>query len=77
MIKEMGKTIIVSEHRLYFLNGIADKIVLMKHGMLERVWTAEEFKKIPKEEYQKLGLRSYFPTCLNLPEGNLVKMRYP
>ena len=77
LIKEMGKTIIVSEHRLYFLNGIADKIVLMKHGMLERVWTAEEFKKIPKEEYQKLGLRSYFPTCLNLPEGNLVKNEIP
>ena len=49
----------------------------MKHGMLERVWTAEEFKKIPKEEYQKLGLRSYFPTCLNLPEGNLVKNEIP
>lgn len=76
MIKEMGKTIIVSEHRLYFLNGIADKIVLMKHGMLERVWTAEEFKN-PKGRISKLGLRSYFPTCLNLPEGNLVKMRYP
>ena len=77
LIKEMGKTIIVSEHRLYFLMGFADKIVLMKHGMLERVWTAEEFKKIPKEEYQKLGLRSYFPTCLNLPEGNLVKNEIP
>ena len=33
LIKAQGKTIIVSEHRLYFLNGIADRIVLMEHGM--------------------------------------------
>lgn len=32
LIKAQGKTIIVSEHRLYFLNGIADRIVLMEHG---------------------------------------------
>ncbi len=32
LIKSQGKTIIVSEHRLYFLNGIADRIVLMEHG---------------------------------------------
>lgn len=77
LIKEMGKTIIVSEHRLYFLNGIADKIVLMKHGMLERVWTAEEFKKIPKREYQGFGLRNYFPTYLNLPESTPIKNEIP
>lgn len=34
LIKAQGKTIIVSEHRLYFLNGIADRIVLMEHGMV-------------------------------------------
>lgn len=55
LIKEMGKTIIVSEHRLYFLNGIADKIVLMKHGMLERVWTAEEFKKSQRKNIKNWG----------------------
>lgn len=31
LIKAQGKTIVVSEHRLYFLNGIADRIVLMEH----------------------------------------------
>lgn len=33
LIKAQGKTIVVSEHRLYFLNGIADRIVLMEHGI--------------------------------------------
>lgn len=36
LIKAQGKTIIVSEHRLYFLNGIADRIVLMEHGKLKQ-----------------------------------------
>lgn len=67
-IKEQGKTILVSEHRLYFLNGIADRIILMEHGRLKREWTAEEFGKIPSSEYQLLGLRSYVPTLLSLPE---------
>ena len=34
LIKAQGKTIIVSENRLYFLNGIAVRSVLMEHGML-------------------------------------------
>ena len=29
LIKAQGKTIVVSEHRLYFLNGIADRICLL------------------------------------------------
>ena len=40
LIKSQGKTIVVSEHRLYFLNGIADRIVLMEHGKLKQSWSA-------------------------------------
>ena len=67
-IKKQGKTILISEHRLYFLNGIADRIILMEHGRLEREWTAKEFGAIPLKEYRSLGLRSYTPIELTLPD---------
>lgn len=68
LIKAQGKTIIVSEHRLYFLNGIADRIVLMELGKMKKVWTAKEFQQLSSEQIKALGLRSYTPTKLSLSE---------
>lgn len=68
LIKAQGKTIIVSEHRLYFLNGIADRIVLMERGKLKQFWPAEDFALLSAKELKSLGLRSYTPTKLELPE---------
>ena len=68
LIKAQGKTIIVSEHRLYFLNGIADRIVLMEHGKLKQSWSASDFALLSTEQIKALGLRSYTPTRLELPE---------
>ena len=59
LIKAQGKTIIVSEHRLYFLNGIADRIVLMEHGKLKQSWSASDFALLNTEQIKALGLRSY------------------
>ena len=68
LIKAQGKTIIVSEHRLYFLNGIADRIVLMEHGKLKQSWSASDFALLSTEQIKALGLRSYTPTRLELPD---------
>ena len=32
--KEQGKTIIISEHRLYYLRGLADRFIYMKEGQI-------------------------------------------
>lgn len=62
LIKAQGKTIIVSEHRLYFLNGIADRIVLMELGKMKKVWTAKEFQQLSSEQIKAL------PPCSDYPE---------
>ena len=74
LIKAQGKTIIVSEHRLYFLNGIADRIVLMEHGKLKQSWSASDFALLSTEQIKALGLRSYTPTRLELPETMPTEM---
>ena len=43
--KGQGKTIVVSEHRLYYLRGLADRFIYMKGGKITREYTSEEFKR--------------------------------
>jgi len=56
--KSQGKTIIVSEHRLYYLVPYADRILYMKHGSIVREFTGTEFQKLSPDELQGMGLRA-------------------
>ncbi len=57
-IKTQGKTVIVAEHRLYYLTGIADKIVYMEKGEIAGVFTPAEFKSLSSETRHCMGLRA-------------------
>ncbi len=36
-LKEAGHTIIISEHRLFYLNGLADRFLIMNEGRITGV----------------------------------------
>lgn len=55
--KKQGKTIIISEHRLFYLRELADKVVFMKNGKIETIYTGENFSKRTSTELSQLGLR--------------------
>ena len=57
--KEQGKTIVISEHRLYYLKGIADRFLYIKEGRIEREFSAEEFMQMSEQERADLGLRTF------------------
>ena len=57
-LKSLGKTIILSEHRLYYLRGIADRYVYIKDGRIAGDYTAGQFERIPEAERRKMGLRT-------------------
>lgn len=48
-LKRQGKTLILSEHRLYYLSGIADEYWLMERGRLKGRYTEGGIKAIQKE----------------------------
>lgn len=48
-LKGQGKTLILSEHRLYYLSGIADEYWLMEGGRLKGCYPEEGIKAIQKE----------------------------
>ena len=56
-LKRRGKTIVISEHRLYYLRDIADEYWLMDHGEITAKYSKGEMLRFTQEELQKKSLR--------------------
>jgi len=63
--KHKGKTVIAAEHRLYYLRELADRVVYMKDGRIERIYTAEELKALPCDTLSGMGLRPLYLETLH------------
>ena len=61
--KKAGKTVIIVEHRLYYLRDVADRICYVKNGQIAYEWTPAELEAKGLEYATNLGLR-----CLNLEQ---------
>ena len=48
--KEQGKTIIITEHRLYYLRGLADRILILHIRMVHRFYISENVR------FRQIGL---------------------
>ena len=58
LIKSQGKTVIVAEHRLYYLMDVTDRIIYLENGRIAGDFTPEQFMALPAEERQSMGLRT-------------------
>ena len=56
--KAQGKTIVIAEHRLYYLMDIADRILYMQGGQIKENLSISDFKKKSTGELHALGLRT-------------------
>lgn len=65
-IKMEGRTVIIAEHRLYFLMDLIDRAVFLKKGKIEQIFTREEFQNIPESKRIEMGLRSLIRPVLNI-----------
>ena len=59
LIKSQGKTILIAEHRLYYLMELADRIVYLEDGEIARIFTPEEFLRLPETEREHMIWSSY------------------
>lgn len=67
--KEHGKTVVIAEHRLYYLMEIADRVIYMENGRIIKDFPIAEFLKVDTEALHRKGLRSqkameYTPGCI-------------
>ena len=58
-LKEAGKTIVISEHRIYYLKDIADYYYYMKDGKIIQRYTRAELLQKPPAYFEAAGLRTY------------------
>lgn len=58
-VKSQGRAILLAEHQLAYLRGVADRIVLMKDGRIAGEWPAEDFAALSDNALADLGLRSF------------------
>ncbi|MEM7799736.1 MAG: ATP-binding cassette domain-containing protein, partial [Chloroflexota bacterium] len=57
-LKAAGHTILIAEHRLYYLIEICDRVVYMADGSIKGSYTRDEFVTIRDSERQEMGLRA-------------------
>lgn len=73
MLKKKGKTLLIAEHRLYYLKDIADRILYMEEGSVSQVFTTAKLNEIPKADRHSMGLRSMDLSKVSVPRAAQVK----
>ena len=68
-LKNKGKTLIISEHRIFYLMDIVDRVFLIQSGKIQSEYTKTDFMKISSEKLNELGLRNNTKTELIVPEN--------
>jgi energy-coupling factor transport system ATP-binding protein len=67
-LKAQGHTLIIAEHRLYYLTDIADRFLYMENGQITKSYTKTELLALPGASRKRMGIRSPQKTeCPKLP----------
>ena len=67
--KAEGKTIVISEHRFFFLRDLVDQLVLMESGKIQEVYHREQLKTLSAETLHARGLRAMDLVQTQKPQG--------
>ncbi len=60
-MKKQGYTILVVEHRFYYLRELLDRAFLIQNGQIEKIFSGDEFCTLPEEKRVAYGLRTAYP----------------
>ena len=56
-LKAVGKTIIIAEHRLWYLKSVVDRAIYLENGKITKEYSMEEIQNLSEEERLRTGLR--------------------
>lgn len=56
-LKAVSKTIIIAEHRLWYLKNVVDRAIYLESGEIIKEYSMEEIQNLTEEERLKAGLR--------------------
>lgn len=78
-LKNKGYTIVIAEHRLYYLKDIFDSLLYMQDGKIFKEFSAKEFLQFSSKDLQTMGLRSLniFANKIQNPKENKKETSKP
>ena len=56
-LKSLGKTIVIAEHRLWYLKDIVDRATYLENGKIIREYSMDEIENLSEDERMRTGLR--------------------
>lgn len=68
-LKALGHTVIIFEHRLYFLRDVVDRVYYLDQGVVQREFSAHDFFNLDERTRIGMGLRSLKRSKLNKVEN--------
>lgn len=57
--KQQGKTVIIAEHRFYYLKELIDRVIYLKNGKIEKDHLASDALKLSAAQQAEMGLRPF------------------
>ena len=69
-IKKEGRTVVIAEHRLYFLMDLIDRAIFIQKGKIVQIFSGNEFRNLSDEQRIRMGLRSLVHPVLALPHAD-------
>lgn len=70
ILKQQGKTILIAEHRLYYLKNVVDRIMLMEQGEIRKEFKKKQFASLSLTELHGYGLRTLNAIKIPLTESD-------
>ena len=69
-IKKEGRTVVIAEHRLYFLMDLIDRAIFIQKGKIVQIFSRDEFRNLSDEQRIRMGLRSLVHPVLEVPHAD-------
>lgn len=60
-LKEQGKTVVIAEHRVWYLTELLDRALWMEDGAIANEWSQAEFQALTSKQCRKWSIRSVHP----------------
>lgn len=71
-LKMQGKTMVISEHRIYYLKGLVDKYYYLESGEIKNSFSEKELFSTCNDFFGRAGLRAYSLECI-VPKTKEIK----
>ena len=57
--KQQGKTVIIAEHRLYYLKELIDRVIYLKNGKIEKDYLPSDALKLSAAQQGRNGIAAF------------------